>query len=183
MKNFYVVLSVVAIAGAVVVGMALRGGGSAVLEPVELGEMTDQDRVELARGEVYGNPDAPITIMEFGDYQCDHCATFALTIKVQVDMAYIETGQAKLVFHDFPLGLFPHSFVAARAARCAGEQDRYFDYHDQLFRTQREWSPMERVVGHFKELAANLELDTDAFRRVHRQRQICRCSHRQPVAR
>lgn len=162
MKNFYIVLGVVAIAGAVVVGMALRGG-TPVSEPVDLGEIGNEELVALAQGAVYGNPEAPITIMEFGDYQCGGCMYFGLTVKPQVDMAYIQEGHAKLVFHDFPLAQHPHSFLAARAARCAGEQERYFEYHDQLFRTQSDWSVMTSADGHFKELADNLELDGGAF--------------------
>ncbi|MYG80733.1 MAG: DsbA family protein, partial [Gemmatimonadetes bacterium] len=114
-------------------------------------------------GAVYGNPDAPITIMEFGDYQCSGCAYFGLSVKPLVDMTYIEDGHAKLVFHDFPLSHFQHSFLAARAARCAGDQDRYFEYHDAVFRTQPDWSVMQSTAGHFKDLADDLGLDTGTF--------------------
>lgn len=163
MKNFYIVLGVVAIGGAVVVGLALRGG-TPVSEPVDLGEVGNQELIDLAQGAVYGNPDAPITVMEFGDYQCPGCGSFALTVKPQLDRAYIQEGHAKLVFHDFPLPhIHPHAFLAARAARCAGDQDHYFEYHDQLFSTQRDWSRMAIADGHFKELADDLELDRRAF--------------------
>ena len=164
MKRFHVVLGIVAVVGAAVVAVALRGGGAGAIEPVDLGDITDQELVDLAQGVVYGDPDAPLTIMEFADYQCNHCAIFALSVKPLLDADYIETGQAKLVFHDFPIGNFPHSFLAARAARCAGEQDRYFDYHDEVFRTQVEWDGMESPVGHFRDLADGLGLDGRAFR-------------------
>ncbi len=164
MKNFYVVLGIVAVVGAVVVALALRGG-TPVIVPVDLGEITDQELVDLAQGVVYGNEDAPITIMEFADYQCGGCAYFALSVKPFVDKDYIETGQAKLVLHDFPLDRHPHAFLAARAVRCAGDQERYFEYHDQVFRTQMEWSAMASPVRHFKELAGDLELDRRAFGR------------------
>lgn len=165
MKRFYVVLGIVAVVGAAVVAVALRGGGAGAIEPVDLGDITDQELVDLAQGVVYGNEDAPITIMEFADYQCGSCAYFALNVKPFVDRDYIETGQAKLVLHDFPTGQFPHSFLAARAVRCAGEQDRYWEYHDEIFRTQMEWSPMENAAGHFRDLANNIELDARAFGR------------------
>ena len=164
MKNFYIVLGVVAVAGVVVVGLALRGaGGTPVSEPVDLGEIDNDELLELAQGAVYGDPDAPITIMEFGDYQCGWCGYFGLSVKPLVDMTYIEKGQAKLVFHDFPLSQHPHAFLAARAARCAGDQDRYFEYHDAVFRTQPDWSVMQSTAGHFKDLADVLGLDTRAF--------------------
>ncbi len=163
MKNFYIIIGVVAVAGVAVVAFALRGGGSAASVPVDLGDIGDQELVDLAQGMVYGDPDAPVTIMEFGNYQCPACMIFALQIKPQIDLAYIETGQAKFVFHDFPTSILPHSFLAARAVRCAGDQGRYFDYHDSVFRTQRQWSRPDSPVGHFNDLAADLDLDTGAF--------------------
>lgn len=162
MKKFHIALGLVAVAGTVVVALALRGG-TPVVEPVDLGEITDQQLVDLAQGVVFGDPDAPITIMEFGDYQCPSCGYFALSVKPFVDTDYIETGQAKLVFHDFPLDQHPHAFLAARAARCAGDQQRYFEYHDEVFRTQMEWSPMGNPAGHFKDLAEGVGLDARAF--------------------
>ncbi len=164
MKNFYIIIGAVAVIGVAVVAFALRGGGSAASEPVDLGDIGNQELVDLAQGMVYGDPDAPITIMEFGNYQCPACMTFAFQIKPQIDLAYIETGQAKFVFHDFPTPGLPHSFLAARAVRCAGDQGRYFDYHDSVFRTQRQWSRPDSPVGHFNDLAADLDLDTGAFR-------------------
>ena len=164
MKNFYIIMGVVTVIGAAVVAFLLRGGGSAASVPVDLGDIGDQELVDLAQGMVYGDPDAPITIMEFGNYQCGGCMQFATLVKPQVDLAYIETGQAKFVFHDFPMPSLPHSFLAARAVRCAGDQGRYFDYHDSVFRTQRQWSRPDSPVGHFNDLAADLDLDTGAFR-------------------
>ncbi len=163
MKNFYIVIGIVAVAGVAVVGFALRGGGSAASEPIDLGEIGDEELVALAQGTVYGNPDAPVTIMEFGNYQCPACGIFALQVKPQVDLAYIETGQAKLVYYDFPTPNLPHSFLAARAVRCAGDQDRYFDYHDAVFSTLSSWSRPDSPFGHFNDLAADVGLDTEAF--------------------
>ena len=165
MKNFYIIILAVAVVGAAVLYYAMRGG-TPTLEPIDLGELEGAELLELAQpAHVFGDPDAPVTIMEFADYQCDACKRFAALVKPEVDAEYINSGMAKLVFHDFPLlGLHPHAFLAARAARCAGDQDRYVDYHDLLFRTQRDWSPMISPAGHFKDLAEELELDTRAFR-------------------
>ena len=164
MKKFYMILGLVAVAAVVAVGFSMRGS-AAVTEPVDLGDIPDEDLIALAQGVVYGDPDAPVTIMEFGDYQCPACASFALSVKPQVDLAYIETGMAKLVFHDFPLQMHPHAFVAARAVRCAGDQDQYFPYHDVIFRNQGQWSPKSNPVGDFVDLAGDIGLDEGAFRR------------------
>ena len=88
---------------------------------------------------------------------------FALLIKPQVDLAYIQTGQAKFVYYDYPSAQFPHSFLAARAARCAGDQERYFDYHDVVYRTFDDWVLQRSAAGHFRDLADDIGLDTDAF--------------------
>ena len=163
MKNFYIIIMAVAVIGGGGLYYSMRGG-TPTLEPIDLGELAGAELIEKAQpAYVFGDPDAPVTIMEFADYQCPGCRGFALIVKPQVDLAYINSGQAKLVFHDFPLGQHPHAFLAARAARCAGDQDRYVDYHDLVFQTQEDWSPMARATGYFKDLAEQLELDRRAF--------------------
>lgn len=163
MKIFYALLGVVMVVGGVWIWMAVRGGGGAT-EPVDLGDIDAAALTELAQPIEVGDPDASVTIMEFGDYQCPACRTFAMSVKPQVDLAWVETGQAKFRFYDFPLDhMHEHAFLAARAARCAGDQQRYFDYHDELFRTQAEWSGMGSPTGHFGQLADDLGLDGRAF--------------------
>ena len=161
MRSFYIIILAVAVIGGGVLFYAMRGGSAAV-EPVNLGELEQQELIDMAQpAGVYGDPDAPVTIMEFVDYQCGACKHFGLFTKPQVDLAYIQSGQAKLVLHDYPR--FPHAFLAARAVRCAGDQDRYFEYHDLILRTQEDWSPMKSVVGHFGDLAEELQLDARMF--------------------
>ncbi len=163
MKNFYAALAVVALVGIAAVAYLMRGGNAAS-EPVDLGDIEDQELVAMAQGVVYGDEDAPINIVEFGNYQCPACMTFALQVKPQVDLAYIGSGQAKLTYFDFPTPGLPHSFLAARAARCAGDQDLYWAYHDQMYRTQRAWSIQSDPGGHFKDLAEDAGLDANLFR-------------------
>ena len=166
MKNFYIIILAVAVVGGGVLYYAIRGGTPA-LEPVELGDLGNAELAELAQpAYVFGDSDAPVTIMEFADYQCSSCKRFAVMVKPQVDAAYISTGRAKLVLHDYPLlNLHPRAFLAARAARCAGDQDLYPEYHDLLFDTQNDWFEMVSATGHFKDLAKQLDLDTGAFNR------------------
>lgn len=164
MRNFYIIILAVAVIGGGVLFYSMRGGGPGAMEPVDLGDLAQAELLDLAQpGGVYGDPDAGVTIMEFGDYRCNACRQFALFVKPQVDLAYIQDGQAKFVFHDFPV-LGPPSFLAARAARCAGDQDRYFDYHDQIFDSYDDWASLENPAGHFNDLAGELGLDTGEFR-------------------
>lgn len=81
---------------------------------------------------VMGQPDAEITILEWGDYQCTFCFRFHQSTLDTIKERYIETGVANLVFKDFPLN-GPDSVLGAHASYCAGEQDRYWEYHDILY--------------------------------------------------
>lgn len=144
------------------------GSNQVATAPVEFEGMDDPETVvRLAQGVTRGNPDAPITIAEFGDYQCPGCANFAGQVKPQVDLAYLQGGtQVKFVFYDLPLvSIHPHAFLAARASRCALDQEMYWDYHDTLFRNQATWSRSQTApLGLFEDYAAEVGLDEAAFR-------------------
>jgi protein-disulfide isomerase len=83
---------------------------------------------------VRGNPAAPVTIVEFSDYQCPFCARVNPTLD-RVRQTYGD--KVKIVFKDFPLGNHPQAPKAAEAARCAGEQSKYWEMHDAMFANQR----------------------------------------------
>lgn len=82
---------------------------------------------------VLGDPGAPIKIIEFSDYQCPFCKRFATQAMDQINTKYIKTGKAVLYYFDFPLDqLHPDARTLANAARCAGEQDKYFEMYDKI---------------------------------------------------
>lgn len=81
---------------------------------------------------VKGSPDAPVTILEYGDYQCTFCYRFHQTTLGILQEKYIDTGRANLVFKDFALN-GADSILAAEASHCAGDQGRYWQYHDELY--------------------------------------------------
>ncbi|ABK77893.1 protein-disulfide isomerase [Cenarchaeum symbiosum A] len=85
---------------------------------------------------VLGDPGAGITIVEWGDYQCTFCFRFHGTSLQALKAEYIDTGDVKLVFRDFPLN-GPDSVLAAEASYCAKEQGRYWEYHDTVYKTGR----------------------------------------------
>ncbi|MBW3534578.1 MAG: DsbA family protein [Gemmatimonadetes bacterium] len=167
MKKFYWILGIVAVVAIGVVGYSIGTSaiGSAVAEPVDVEGLDDPTRlVELAQGVTMGDPDAPITIIEFGDYQCPGCGAFAQQVKPQIEFAYVEPGTARFVYYDYPIiNAHPQAFLAARAARCAGDQDRYWDYHTVLFQNQGRWSGSGNAAGAFISYAEELALDADAF--------------------
>lgn len=113
---------------------------------------------------VLGNPDAPVTIVEFSDYQCPFCARHFQETWPQLQGEFVNTGRVRYVFKDFPLtGIHPQAPKAHEAARCAGEQDAYWTMHDRLFAGQSEWAGRSNHVDVFKRYAAELGLDTAAF--------------------
>ena len=90
-----------------------------------------------------GDPDAPVTLVEFSDYLCPFCGRhFAQTTPQLIDQ-YVRTGQVNLVFHDFPLvELHPTAPSGHAAALCVSEQGAalFWEYHDALFARQAAWS-------------------------------------------
>ena len=81
---------------------------------------------------IKGSPDAPITILEWGDYQCTFCYKFHQDTLGTIQKDFIDSGKVKLVFKDYPLN-GPDSFLAAEASYCAEDQGKYWQYHDQLY--------------------------------------------------
>ena len=112
---------------------------------------------------ILGDPLAPITIVEFGDYQCHQCYNWFHNTKPMIMRDYIETGKANLVFVDFAF-LGKDSPKAAQATYCADDQNMYWEYHNSLYTSQESkidngWANPERL----KAFAFNLNLDMELF--------------------
>jgi len=108
---------------------------------------------------VLGDSDAPVTIIEFSDYECPFCVRFYSETEKQIRSQYIDTGKVKLIYRDFPLtSIHAQAQKAAEAAECAGEQGKYWEMHDMLFE-----SGVSGGVTSFKSYASNLGLDTAKF--------------------
>lgn len=106
-----------------------------------------------------GDPKAPLTMVEFSDYQCPFCRRFSITTLSRIKKEYVETGKLRYVFRDFPITkIHPLAVGAAIAAQCAGEQGKYWDMHDLLFQKSRELKPAQ-LKGH----ARTLGLDDAKF--------------------
>jgi protein-disulfide isomerase len=118
---------------------------------IDMEALMDDDAVK-------GDPNAPVTIIEFSDFECPFCARFYSDTLSQIDEQYIKTGKVKLVYRDFPLSFHPQAQKAAEAAECAGEQGKFYDMHDLLF----EQGVQGGVAG-FKGYAQQIGLDTGKF--------------------
>ncbi len=106
----------------------------------------------------WGPTDAPVTIVEFSDYECSFCTRWHNEVWPQLTAAY--KGKIRLVYRDFPLTqIHPNSVDAAIAAYCAGEQNQYWEYHDLLFLQKMELSSLA-----YEAYATRLELNLPAFK-------------------
>jgi protein-disulfide isomerase len=167
LRRFYIVFAVVAAVGVAAVGYTMASGAmnAAVTVPVEL-EGTEDLRYlnELATPVMVGDEDAPATIIVFGDYLCTHCAEFSLRHRPLVEEALVATGRARLLFYDFPLNPEQGTFLEARAARCAGDQGRFWDYHDTLYRNQRSFAMAPDQLRWLQDTGEQMGLDVREFR-------------------
>lgn len=121
-----------------------------------------------AEGISIGDPDAPVVVREFADYQCPACAAFAPALRTLRE-EYVAAGKVRFVFFDFPLPMHPHAREAAAAARCAARADRFWAYHDRLFATQRDWAQRADATDFFYDLAVQTGVPLESFRRCLNQ--------------
>lgn len=110
-----------------------------------------------------GDAAAPVTVVEYADFQCPACGVFFSTLEPGLIKDYIDTGKVKLAFHDFPLSQHKNAIPAAEAARSAGDQNAFWPMHDLLYARQAEWENLAQPQDQFIKYAQELKLDTAAF--------------------
>ena len=107
--------------------------------------------LDLANNPFKGQKNAPLTLIEFTDYQCPFCSRHVRETYPQIEKDYIATGKLKYVMLDMPLeSIHKFAFKAAEAANCAGEQGKYWEMHDRLFANQQtidSWDAHAEAVG------------------------------------
>jgi len=113
-----------------------------------------------------GDPDAPVTVIEFSDFQCPFCSRFFDQTLPLIQQNYIDTGKIKFVYRDFPLdSIHPNARPAHIAAECADDQGKFWEYHDILFERVGEWQslPNSSLGDKFVEFADELQLGQTNF--------------------
>ena len=115
-------------------------------------------QVLMSDDPVRGDPDAPVTIVEWSDFQCPFCGRFYRDTLPLIEQNYIDTGKVRLVYRDYPLPFHPQAQKSAEAAECAGDQGMYWEMHDKIFDNQNDLS-----VDNLKQWAADIGLDTQEF--------------------
>jgi len=113
-----------------------------------------------------GDPNAPVTVVEFSDFQCPFCSRFFSQTLPALQENYIDTGKIKLVYKDLPLdNLHPNARPAHIAAECADEQGKFWDYHDVLFEKQSEWNRLSSadLSTQLTQYATSMGLNSASF--------------------
>ena len=170
-SNAYIIPGSIIIAGLLIAGTILytnspfgKGVAAIVTSPQAGGNnQAPQRNIDMAKladnDPVLGNPNAPVTIIEFGDFQCPFCGQFAQTTEKEIVEKYIKTGKVKLIYRDFPLSqIHPMAEKAAEAGECAHEQDQFWPYHDILYARQKLLSDKN-----LKDWAKELKLNAARF--------------------
>ncbi len=112
---------------------------------------------------VKGEKDAPVTIVEFTDFQCPFCSRFFEDSYGQIMSEYVDTGKVRYISRDLPLSFHANAENAALAARCAADQNKYFEMHDELFRSQAAWSELPDPKAEFAKIAGTVGLNAGNF--------------------
>jgi len=116
----------------------------------------------LPSGTVRGSPDAPITIVEFSDFQCHYCQEFATTTLRELESTYIQTGKVRLLHRHYP-DRGEESMLAALASECAAEQGQFWPYYDLLMAARASPDEIDLTEDVLVDFARELGLDIDQF--------------------
>ena len=130
-----------------------------------VGEVATIDFIErpMVADNAMGDPNAPITITEYSDYQCPFCARFSEDTEEQIVNEYVADGTVYFVYRSFGNFIGPESKAAAEAAYCAGDQGKYWEYHDILFANQTGENVGAYSDRRLRAFAEELSLDMGAF--------------------
>lgn len=111
---------------------------------------------------IKGNPDAPVTLVEYSDFECPACAQFHPYIK---ELLADYGDDLRLEYRHFPLiNIHPNAVPAARAAEAAGQQGKFWEMHDKLFENQTAWSRSSNPSAFFNQYAEDIGLDVAKFK-------------------
>lgn len=161
MNRFYTMIAVLVAVG---IGLLLylmnRSSSPAV--PVQVA-VTAADTAGFP-GYVLGSETAPVTITEYADYQCPACQSFEMVEFPYVRERLVQTGKVRYVYRNFPLDQ-PHRWarLAAHSAACANDQNKFWEQHEAIYRTQGQWSPSGDAGAIFRNLAQQGGLDLTAY--------------------
>jgi protein-disulfide isomerase len=159
LRKFYIVLGIIVVVGVAIIGGAVLSSRQPLSATGTASGPTAVDPSLPSKGRA----DAPVTVVEYADFQCPGCGYFATQLEAQFTRDYIDTGKVRLVYHDFPLSQHQNAIVAAEAARSAADQNAFWPMHDLLFAKQAEWAESPQPLALFAGYAEQLKLNRAAF--------------------
>ncbi len=108
---------------------------------------------------ILGDPNAPITLVEFGDYQCHYCNVFFQSIEKDILKNYVDTGKVKIIFKDYNI-IGEDSVIASQGAHCANDQGLFWEYHDILYSNwtgeNNGWASSENLAIFAQQIGLNM---------------------------
>jgi protein-disulfide isomerase len=113
--------------------------------------------IDISKEPTKGSTTAKVALIEYSDYQCPFCARYDADAYPQIIKDYVDTGKVKYVWRDLPLDMHPNAFKAAEAAQCAGDQGKFWEMHDRLFKNQQALAPAD-LTKHAEALGLNTSL-------------------------
>jgi protein-disulfide isomerase len=172
-RPYLIAVSVIIVLLAVILGYAAsRSGGSSSADALTKNMETAAANLpaDLANGTKLGKDDAPIKLTEYEDFQCPFCLQYTADQEPTIVNEYVKTGKVQIIYNNLPL-LGPESIQAAYAGLCAADQNKFWQYHDQLFLIQAKADQVgneKRDVGRFsnsalKQVATDDGLDRSKF--------------------
>ena len=156
--NRWKVLGIAWTIAGIIIPVVIQGLGTMDSNAATQGEAL-LEALERGPGPSKGSPDAPVTIVEFSDFQCGYCRKFWQETLPRIEEKYIRTGKVRFVYRHLAI-LGAASVQAAIAAECAHEQGKFWPYHDRLFASSGLF-PFS--TGNLKRYAEELRLDTSQF--------------------
>lgn len=159
-----------ALALLLVVAVACSGGADARQEaqpsPAAAARDTTDWPMLRARADsarIMGDSGAKVWLVIASDFQCPWCKRWHQETAPAVKKEYVETGKIRIAYLQYPLNGHQHAMPAAEASMCAGAQGKFWEYHDRLFATQDQWTPLPDASAFYQNLAQEVGLDTAAW--------------------
>ena len=138
-----------------------KGQAEVQAQPEKKTELSEVEWKELLQNPVAvkGSESAPVTIVEFTDYQCPFCGRYFQETYPSIMKDYVEKGKVRYVIRDLPLPFHQHAKEAAIAAYCAGQKGKYWEMHDKLFQEQQTWEKANNAAELFAKYGDELGVD------------------------
>lgn len=165
MQRRYPYISVALAAIAVVLACGKSSNASAATSAAS-SATAGPDSLLLRRADharILGSPTATVWVVEVSDFQCPFCRQFHDQAYVDIKREYVDAGKVRLAYVNFPLSMHRNSFAASESAMCAAAQDKFWQMHDALFTTQKQWETLPAPQPVFDSLAAAQGVDAAAF--------------------